>query len=84
MSQHYLKTSIGLTTNRGVASWGEVLDETTVGAMLDRLLHRGMVLNSTATPTTYATTTPRTAHSVTPRAGPADRYSEPAQGGEFR
>jgi len=35
-----------LTTNRGVASWGEVLGDTTVAAaMLDRLLHRSVVLN---------------------------------------
>ena len=35
-----------LTTNRGVASWGEILGDTTVAAaMLDRLLHRSVVLN---------------------------------------
>ena len=35
-----------LTTNRGVASWGEVLGDSTVAAaMLDRLLHRSLVLN---------------------------------------
>ena len=35
-----------LTTNRGVAGWGEVLGDTTVAAaMLDRLLHRSVVLN---------------------------------------
>lgn len=46
VSQRYLKTSIILTTNRGVASWGEVLGDTTVAAaMLDRLLHRSVVLN---------------------------------------
>ena len=46
VSQRYLKTSIVLTTNRGVASWGEVLGDTTVAAaMLDRLLHRSVVLN---------------------------------------
>ena len=45
VSQRYLKTSIVLTTNRGVASWGEVLGDTTVAAaMLDRLLHRSVVL----------------------------------------
>lgn len=45
VSQRYLKTSIVLTTNRGVGSWGEVLGDTTVAAaMLDRLLHRSVVL----------------------------------------
>ncbi|WP_220454134.1 IS21-like element helper ATPase IstB [Nocardioides immobilis] len=46
VSQRYLKTSIVLTTNRGVAGWGEVLGDTTVAAaMLDRLLHRSVVFN---------------------------------------
>ena len=46
VSQRYLKTSIVLTTNRGVAGWGEILGDTTVAAaMLDRLLHRSVVLN---------------------------------------
>ena len=46
VSQRYLRTSIVMTTNRGVAAWGEVLGDTTVAAaMLDRLLHRSVVLN---------------------------------------
>lgn len=46
VSQRYLKTSIVITTNRGVGAWGEVLGDTTVAAaMLDRLLHRSVVLN---------------------------------------
>lgn len=46
VSQRYLKTSIVLTTNRGVGAWGEILGDTTVAAaMLDRLLHRSVVLN---------------------------------------
>ena len=41
-----MKTSIVLTTNRGVAAWGDILGDTTVAAaMLDRLLHRSVVLN---------------------------------------
>ena len=41
-----MKTSIVMTTNRGVGSWGEVLgDNTVAAAMLDRLLHRSVVLN---------------------------------------
>jgi hypothetical protein len=41
-----LKTSIVITTNRGVGAWGEILGDTTVAAaMLDRLLHRSVVIN---------------------------------------
>ncbi len=41
----YLRGSIILTTNRGIASWGEIFDDTTVAAaILDRLLHHGTVL----------------------------------------
>jgi hypothetical protein len=46
VSQRYLKTSIVITTNRGVGAWGDVLGDTTVaGAMLDRLPHRSVVVN---------------------------------------
>jgi hypothetical protein len=46
VSQRYLKTSIVITTNRGVGAWGEVRGDTTVAAaMLDRLLHRSVVIN---------------------------------------
>jgi DNA replication protein DnaC len=46
VSQRYLKSSIVLTTNRGVGAWGEILGDTTVAAaMLDRLLHRSVVIN---------------------------------------
>jgi DNA replication protein DnaC len=35
-----------LTTNRGVASWGQILGDTTIAAaILDRLLHRSVVLD---------------------------------------
>ncbi|MBF6150578.1 ATP-binding protein, partial [Nocardia nova] len=38
--------SIVITTNRGVGSWGEILgDNTVAAALLDRLLHRSMVIN---------------------------------------
>jgi len=48
ISQRYLRGSIILTTNRGVASWGDIFADTTVAAaMLDRLLHRSVVLNIT-------------------------------------
>src|SRR6478672_1994800 len=46
VAQRYLKTSIILTTNRSVTSWGEILGDTTVAAaLLDRLLHRSVVIN---------------------------------------
>ena len=46
ISRRYLKGSIILTTNRGVSGWGEIFDDTTVAAaMLDRLLHRSVVVN---------------------------------------
>ena len=47
VSQRYLKTSIILTTNRSVNAWGEILGDTTTvaAAMLDRLLHRSVVLD---------------------------------------
>src|SRR6266487_2499047 len=45
IAQRYLKGSIALTTNRGVASWGQIFDDPMVAAaMLDRLLHRSTVL----------------------------------------
>ena len=45
VSQRYLKSPIVLTTNRPVGSWGEILGDTTVAAaLLDRLLHRCVVL----------------------------------------
>lgn len=47
VSQRYLKGSICLTTNLGIASWGRVLgdDQMVAGALLDRLLHRSVVVN---------------------------------------
>jgi DNA replication protein DnaC len=47
VSQRYLKGSIALTTNLGIASWGKVFndDPMVAGAMLDRLLHRSVVIN---------------------------------------
>jgi DNA replication protein DnaC len=48
VNQRYLKTSIVLTTNRPITSWGEILGDTTVAAaLLDRLLHRSIVLDIT-------------------------------------
>ncbi len=47
VSQRYLKGSVCLTTNLGIASWGRVLgdDQMVAGALLDRLLHRSVVVN---------------------------------------
>ena len=47
VSQRYLKGSIALTTNLGIASWGKVFDDDPMvpAAMLDRLLHRSVVIN---------------------------------------
>ena len=46
ITQRYLKSSIVMTTNLGVGSWGKIFDDPTVaGAMLDRLLHRSVVFN---------------------------------------
>jgi len=45
IAQRYLKGSTALTTNRGIASWGQIFDDPMVAAaMLDRLLHRSTVL----------------------------------------
>ena len=46
ITRRYLKGSIILTTNRGVASWGDIFTDTTIAAaMLDRLLHKSVVFN---------------------------------------
>ena len=47
VSQRYLKGSVVLTTNLGIARWGKVFgdDVMVAGAMLDRLLHRSVVVN---------------------------------------
>ncbi len=46
ISGRHLKTSIVLTTNRGIASWGTVLgDDMLAAAMLDRLLDRSVVVH---------------------------------------
>ena len=46
IARRYLKGSVIVTTNRGVASWGDIFSDTTIAAaMLDRLLHRSVVFN---------------------------------------
>jgi len=46
IAKRYLKGSVILTTNLGIASWGRIFDDATVAAaMLDRLLHRSVVFD---------------------------------------
>lgn len=46
ISRRYLKGSVILTTNLGVASWGDIFTDTTIAAaMLDRLLHKSVVVS---------------------------------------
>ena len=46
IATRYAKTSTIVTTNRPITSWGEILGDTTVAAaLLDRLLHRSVVLD---------------------------------------
>ncbi len=48
ISRRYEHGSIVLTTNRGIADWGQIFDDTTVAAaILDRLLHHATVLTIT-------------------------------------
>jgi DNA replication protein DnaC len=45
ISRRYEHGSIVLTTNRGIADWGQIFEDTTVAAaILDRLLHHATVL----------------------------------------
>ena len=45
ISRRYEHGSIILTTNRGIANWSEIFEDTTVAAaILDRLLHHATVL----------------------------------------
>ena len=48
ISRRYEHGSIALTTNRGIADWGQIFEDTTVAAaILDRLLHHATVLSIT-------------------------------------
>ena len=74
VNQRYLKTSIILTTNRPITSWGEILGDTTVAAaLLDRLLHRSVVLDITGE--SYRL---RDHHARTDRLKRANRATRPA------
>jgi DNA replication protein DnaC len=77
ISRRYEHGSIILTTNRGVASWGEIFDDSTVAAaILDRLLHHATVLQIDGD--SYRMRNHR-ARLATLRAG----LNHPAEGGEF-
>ena len=77
VAQRYLKTSIVLTTNRGVGSWGEILGDTTVAAaMLDRLLHRSVVLNLDGDSYRLRDHHARTDTSAAPPPAPANPYPD--------
>ena len=76
-SARYEHGSIILTTNRGIASWGEIFDDTTVAAaILDRLLHHATVLQIDGD--SYRMRDHR-ARLQTLRAG----LNHPSEGGEF-
>jgi len=48
IAQRYSKTSTNITTTRPITSWGDILGDATVAAaLLDRLLHRSVVLDIT-------------------------------------
>ena len=77
ITRRYEHGSIILTTNRGIASWGEIFEDSTVAAaILDRLLHHATVLQIDGD--SYRMRTHR-ARLATLRAG----LNAPDQGGEF-
>ena len=79
VSQRYLKTSIIMTTNRGVGAWGEILGDTTVAAaLLDRLLHRSVVLNLDGDSYRLRDHHARPEPSAPPPPAPANHYADPA------
>ncbi len=84
VNQRYLKTSIVLTTNRPITGWGETLGDTTVAAaLLDRLLHRSVVLDITGE--SYRLRDHQARTDPLRRANSATRLpSDPPRGGEIR
>jgi DNA replication protein DnaC len=77
ISRRYEHGSIILTTNRGIANWGEIFEDTTVAAaILDRLLHHATVLQIDGD--SYRMRNHR-ARLATIRAG----LNHPSEGGEF-
>ena len=50
ITRRYLHGTVILTTNRGIAEWGAIFEDTTVAvAILDRLLHYATVLSTKGT-----------------------------------
>jgi DNA replication protein DnaC len=50
ISRRYEHGSIVLTTNRGIADWGQIFEDTTVAvAMIDRLVHHAEILSTVGT-----------------------------------
>ncbi|CAA9527357.1 MAG: Mobile element protein [uncultured Solirubrobacteraceae bacterium] len=77
ISRRYKHASIILTTNRAIASWGEIFDDHTVAAaILDRLLHHATVLQNDGD--SYPMRSHR-ARLATLKAG----LNHPAEGGEL-
>jgi DNA replication protein DnaC len=77
ISRRYEHGSIVLTTNRGIADWGHIFEDTTVAtAVLDRLLHHASVL--TVTGDSYRMRRHRDAIAALRPA-----LTGPQQGGEF-
>ena len=81
ISHRYQRGSVILTTNRNVASWGDIFSDSTIAAaMLDRLLHRSVVFTITGDSyrlRSYQTQTPKT---PTERRPPLDSQNAPRIG----
>ena len=78
ISQRYMKTSINFTTNHGIGSLCEILGDTTVAAaMLDRLLHRSVVINLEGESYRLREHQPKTNNSVTPPQETEHHSSDP-------
>ena len=84
VNQRYLKSSIIITTNRPVTEWGQVLgDNTVAAALLDRLLHRSVVIDITGDSyrlRDHQARTDNLRHAVTPAAATLNR----SPSGQFR
>jgi len=83
IARRYLKGSVILTTNRGVASWGDIFTDTTIAAaLLDRLLHRSVVFNIDGD--SYRLRTHQAANHKRRPKGENSYHPNPTQGEEFR
>ena len=68
VQRRYLKGSIILTTNRGIASWGQIFDDPMIAAaMLDRCFTAASSSGSTARATGCAPTAPKPSGCEPPR-----------------